>query len=237
LARTAGHTGERLFLMDELIEKIGYCVERGKVDKASPFPGDMKGLEGADELTQQAITAGLAPDGILRGCIHGMERVGERFSRNEVFVPEMLMAAKAMKSVTTRLKPFFQSGTVQTKGTFIIGTVAGDLHDIGKNLVSMFIEGNGWSVVDLGVDVKSAKFMDAIGRNPGCVVGLSALLTTTITAMSATIKDIKSRCPDRTLIVGGAPLNETIAKDMGASGYARDPQSAVSWLATVGVAA
>ena len=223
--------------MDELIEKIGYCVERGKVDKASPFPADMKGLEGADELTQQAIIAGVAPDRILSGCIGGMERVGERFSRNEVFVPEMLMAAKAMKSVTTRLKPFFQSGTVHAKGTFIIGTVAGDLHDIGKNLVSMFIEGNGWSVVDLGVDVKSAKFMDAIGKNPGCVVGLSALLTTTINAMAVTVKEIRSHYPEMKIIVGGAPLSETIAKDLGASGYARDPQAAVSWLSTVGIAA
>lgn len=223
--------------MNELVEKIGLCVERGKINKASPYPGDMKGLDGAEELSRQAIEAGMSAEAILQSCIRGMERVGEKFSRNEVFVPEMLMAAKAMKAVTANLKPFFKAGSVQTKGTFIIGTVAGDLHDIGKNLVSMFIEGNGWEVIDLGVDVKPAKFIEKIRENPGCVVGLSALLTTTIVSMSKTVQEIRASFPDINIIVGGAPLTSDIAREMGASGYARDPQDAVTWLSSLKAAA
>jgi 5-methyltetrahydrofolate--homocysteine methyltransferase len=223
--------------MNELIEKIGVCVERGKINKASPYPADMKGLDGADEFVRQAVTEGLAAEEILQSCIAGMTRVGEKFSRNEVFVPEMLMAAKAMKTVTGHLKPFFQAGTVKQRGTFIIGTVAGDLHDIGKNLVSMFIEGNGWNVIDLGVDVKSQKFIDKISEYPGCVVGLSALLTTTIESMRKTVQDIRSRFEDIIIIVGGAPLTPDIAQEVGATAYARDPQGAVAWLSTIGGAA
>lgn len=221
--------------MSELIEKIGICVERGKVNKTSPFPPDMKGLDGADEYTKLAIEAGTSADAILQACNDGMQRVGEKFGKNLVFVPELLMAAKAMHAVMAHLKPFFQSGTVKTKGTFILGTVAGDLHDIGKNLVSMVIEGNGWKVIDLGVDVKAPRFIQKISENPGCVVGLSALLTTTIANMANTIKEIKTTSPTTKVIVGGAPLTAGSAQEMGADGYARDPQAAVALLNSIGV--
>ena len=154
--------------MDELVEKIGVCIERGKVNKSSPYPNDMKGQEGADELTKQALDASVGPDAILRACNDGMQRIGDRFSKCEVFVPELLMAAKAMNAVMAHLKPYFQSGTVKAKGKFVIGTVAGDLHDIGKNLVSMVVEGNGWEVIDLGVDVQSSKFIEKIKEHPDC---------------------------------------------------------------------
>jgi methanogenic corrinoid protein MtbC1 len=216
--------------MDEFIIKIGLCVERGKVNKSSPYPADMKGLDGADELTRQALESGVGPDGILQACTEGMRRMGEKFGRNEVFVPDLLMSAKAMNAVMAHLKPFFKSGSVKAKGKFVVGTVAGDLHDIGKNLVKMVVEGNGWEVVDLGVDVKSAKFMEAIERHPGCFVGLSTLLTTTMVIMSKTIKEIKARFPDTTVIVGGAPLSMKAAEAMGANGYAPDPQRAVAFL-------
>jgi methanogenic corrinoid protein MtbC1 len=219
--------------MDELIEKIVQCVERGKVNKASPFPASMKGADGADELTRQALDAAVGPDRILQACNDGMRRIGEKFGRNEVFVPDLLMAAKAMNAVMAHLKPFFRSGSVKVKGKFVIGTVAGDLHDIGKNLVSMVIEGNGWAVVDLGVDVKAAKFIEAIEHNPGCFVGLSTLLTTTMAAMSKTIGEIKARFPATTVIVGGAPLSEKAAREMGADGYSPDPQGAVAFLNAV----
>jgi 5-methyltetrahydrofolate--homocysteine methyltransferase len=220
--------------MNELVQKIGQCVERGKVNKVSPFPADMKGLDGADEYTKQAIEAKVGPDLILQACNDGMQRIGEKFGRNEVFVPELLMAAKAMQAVMAHLKPFFKTGTVKTKGKFILGTVAGDLHDIGKNLVAMVIEGNGWEVIDLGVDVKPAKFLQKIGENLGCVVGLSALLTTTMANMADTIKQIKASYSDVRVIVGGAPLTEKTAVEMGADGYARDPQNAVAWLNSIG---
>jgi len=213
-----------------LTDQIAQAIERGKVDLNSPYPPDLAGQIGADELTQQAIEAGTDPESILAACNTGMQKIGEKFGRNEVFVPELLMAAKAMSAVMTHLKPFFQAGTVKAKGTFILGTVAGDLHDIGKNLVNMVISGNGWEVIDLGVDVKPAKFLEAIEKHPGCVVGLSALLTTTMANMAKTVTDIKAKFPDTVVVVGGAPLNDKHAVDMGADGYAKDPQAAVAFL-------
>ncbi|HVN48473.1 MAG TPA: corrinoid protein [Bacteroidota bacterium] len=216
--------------MHELVEKIGLFVERGKVNKTSPFPPDLRGQDGADEITKEALAAGVAPDEILQACNDGMQRIGARFGRNEVFVPELLMAAKAMHAVMAHLKPFFKSGTVKTKGKFVLGTVAGDLHDIGKNLVSMVVEGNGWEVIDLGVDVKPAKFIDAVQKNPGCIVGLSALLTTTMASMAKTVQEIKAQFPSTSIIVGGAPLTKEAADKMGADGYSPDPQGAVAFL-------
>ena len=223
--------------MNELVDKITLCIERGKVNLASPYPKDMKGQEGADELAKQALAAGAGPEAILGACNEGMQRIGAKFGRGEAFVPELLMAAKAMNAVMAHLKPFFQSGTVKPKGKFVLGTVAGDLHDIGKNLVSMVVSGNGWEVVDLGVDVKPAKFLDAIRANPGCVVGLSALLTTTMVNMAGTVKDIKAQFPNTVIIVGGAPLSAEAAAQMGADGYAHDPQAAAGFLAKFAVAA
>ncbi len=216
--------------MNEIVEKIGQCVERGKINKASPFPSNMKGEDGADELTKQALETDVKPDAILQACNDGMQRIGERFSKNEVFVPELLMAAKAMHAVMAHLEPFFKSGTVKVKGKFVLGTVAGDLHDIGKNLVRMVVEGNGWEVVDLGVDVKPAKFLDAIKNSPGCIVGLSALLTTTMANMSKTVQEIKANYPSTSIIVGGAPLTMDAALKMGADGYSPNPQGAVAFL-------
>jgi len=216
--------------MNELIEKISICVERGKVNKSSPYPKDLAGQDGADELTKQVLDLGIGPDIILNACNVGMQRIGERFGRNEVFVPELLMAAKAMNAVMAHLKPFFKSGAVKAKGKFILGTVAGDLHDIGKNLVSMVIEGNGWEVIDLGVDVKTGKFLEKIKENSECVVGLSALLTTTMASMTKTVQEIKSQFPKTKIIVGGAPLSQKTAELMGADGYAPDPQGAVAFL-------
>ena len=128
--------------MNELIVKIGQCVERGKINKVSPYPNDMKGMDGADELTKQALEAAVGPDAILQACNDAMQRIGERFSRNEVFVPELLMAAKAMQAVMVHLEPFFKTGSIKAKGKFVLGTVAGDLHEIGKNIFSMTIEGS-----------------------------------------------------------------------------------------------
>lgn len=216
--------------MDALVEKISICVERGKVNKSSPYPKDLAGQDGADELTRQALDSGIDPDGILQACNIGMQKIGERFGRNEVFVPELLMAAKAMNAVMAHLKPFFKAGTVKAKGKFLLGTVAGDLHDIGKNLVSMVVEGNGWQVIDLGVDVKPVKFIEKIKENPDCIVGLSALLTTTMANMSKTVQEIKGQFPNIKIIVGGAPLSHKAAEQMGADGYAPDPQGAVAFL-------
>jgi 5-methyltetrahydrofolate--homocysteine methyltransferase len=159
-----------------------------------------------------------------------MDIVGKKFSEKKIFVPQMLISAKAMNAAMEHLKPYFQSGAVKKKGLFIIGTVAGDLHDIGKNLVGMIVEGAGWEVLDLGVDVNSRKFLDAIGSHKDAVVGLSALLTTTMANMKTIAQDIKQQYPEVPLIIGGAPVNENFKTEIGADGYAPDPQGAVSYL-------
>jgi methanogenic corrinoid protein MtbC1 len=217
--------------MADLLEQIAVCIERGKVNVASPYPPDMKGQDGADELVKRALDSGVAPDDVLaKGLIIGMGRVGQKFSENKVFVPDLLMAAKAMSAGMAHLKPFFESGQAHHKGTFVIGTVQGDLHDIGKNLVGMVIEGGGWKVVDLGVDVSAEKFLKGVQDNPGAVVGLSALLTTTMINMEKTVKLVKEKVPGTKVIVGGAPLTAEFAKKIGADSYSPDPQGALNFL-------
>jgi len=217
--------------MSEIIEKIAHCIEFGKINKVSPYPPDMKGMDGADELTKQALEQGVEPGIILnQGFVVGMDKVGKKFSENKVFVPQMLMSAKAMSTAMVHIKPFFTSGAVKRKGVVVIGTVAGDLHDIGKNLVSMMVEGGGWEVIDLGVDVKSEKFVETIKQHPGCMVGLSALLTTTMVNMEQIVKDIKAVAPNTKVLIGGAPLNDEFRKKIGADFYSPDPQGAVEYL-------
>ncbi len=216
--------------MSDVVEKLAICVERGKVNKTSPYPPDFKDQDGADEIARQALDNGVKPDQILEGCIIGMDRIGEKFSQNKAFVPELLMAAKAMNAAMVHLKPYFQSGEVKRKGLFVIGTVAGDLHDIGKNLVAMVVEGGGYEVIDLGTDVSTEQFLDTIAEHQKCVVGLSALLTTTMTNMEGTVKAIKEKYPDVNVIVGGAPLTKEFANRIGADAYSPDPQGAMAFL-------
>jgi methanogenic corrinoid protein MtbC1 len=217
--------------MEGILEKILEVVEFGKVDKNAPYPPQMKGQDGAFEHTKTAIDGGIAPQRILEeALIPAMARVGKKFSENKIFVPQMLMSAKAMGASMVQLKPFFSSGALKTKGTFIIGTVKGDLHDIGKNLVSMMIEGGGWTIVDLGVDVSSEKFIDAIKKNPGAIVGLSALLTTTMSSMENIVGEIKKQVPGTKIFVGGAPVNNDFCEKIGADFYAPNPQIAVDCL-------
>jgi 5-methyltetrahydrofolate--homocysteine methyltransferase len=220
--------------MDSILEKLGAAVEFGKVDKNSPYPPNMKGQDGADELAKDALEVGVAPTSILTDAlVPAMDRVGQKFSENKIFVPQMLMSAKAMGAAMNHLKPFFQSGDVKTKGTFIIGTVKGDLHDIGKNLVAMMVEGGGWSIVDLGVDVNEDTFNQTIAEHPGAIVGLSALLTTTMANMEEIVQKIKEVNPDTKVIVGGAPLNDEFRAKIGADFYSPDPRGAVTYLNTL----
>lgn len=222
--------------MESLLIKLGECVEKGKVDKASPYPPQMKDQDGANEITKQALDAGVKPGSILENAlVPAMERVGQSFSEGKIFVPQMLMSAKAMGASMLHLKPFFKSGEVKAKGTFIIGTVKGDLHDIGKNLVAMMVEGAGWSIVDLGVDVNEQKFNMAIAENPGAVVGLSALLTTTMVNMEEIVAKIREQHKDTRVIIGGAPLNTDFCTKIGADYYSPDPRGAVDYLKQLAV--
>ncbi|HOF20796.1 MAG TPA: corrinoid protein [Bacteroidales bacterium] len=217
--------------MDDLLIKLSRCVELGKTDKSSPYPPDMKGQDGADELARQALDKGITPDSILEeALIPAMAIVGNKFSNKEIYVPQMLMAAKAMNSAMKHLKPYFQSGETRRKGKFIIGTVSGDLHDIGKNLVAMMIEGGGWEVIDLGVDVSTEKFLKALEDNPGAFIGLSALLTTTMENMKKTVSAVREKYPASKILVGGAPVTMDYCQKIGADFYSPDPQGAVNYL-------
>lgn len=180
------------------------------------------------ELVEKEIAAGGEVDSILNdGLIGAMDEVGARFSKGDLFVPEMLMAAQAMKAGLDILKPHLSTGATEAKGTVVIGTVKGDLHDIGKNLVAMMMEGAGFNVVDLGVDVDSATFLKAANDNSAKVVALSALLTTTMPAMEQTVKAFKEAGTEAKVIVGGAPVTGTFAEQIGAEGYSEDAPSAV----------
>ena len=217
--------------MEEILEKLLEAVEFGKVDKKSPYPPQLRGQDGSHELTISAIETGVKPKQILEDAlIPAMERVGKKFSENKIYVPQMLMSAKAMGASMFQLKPYFASGEIKTRGTFIIGTVKGDLHDIGKNLVAMMVEGGGWTILDLGVDVGSDRFIEAMKNNPGAVVGLSALLTTTMVNMGEIVSSIKEKLPETKIIIGGAPVNIDFCQKIGADYYAPDPQRAVDYL-------
>jgi len=223
--------------MDDLLKKIAYCVEFGKINLQSPYPPDMKGQQGADELTKEALDKGIDAEDILqKGLVIGMEKVGIKFRENKIFVPQVLMSAKAMNTAISHLKPYFQSGSVKRKGTFVIGTVAGDLHDIGKNLVAMMVEGNGWEVIDLGTDVNSQRFVEELKNHPGSYVGLSALLTTTMINMEEIVKEVKASIPETKVLIGGAPVSEDFKMKIGADFYSADPQGAVEYLNAMAMA-
>ena len=180
-------------------------------------------------LVQEAIDEGSAPTDILNAMIDAMGIVGEKFKNNEIFVPEMLVAAKAMKKGVAVLKPLLGSGSSSVAGKFIIGTVAGDLHDIGKNLVAMMIESAGFEVIDLGVDVPIDKFIQAIRENPDVkIVGLSALLTTTMPSLRDTVAALNKEDFRKNIkiMVGGAPISQEFADEIGADAYTPDAASA-----------
>jgi len=220
--------------MSELLEKLAVCVERGKVDKTTPFPPDMNGMEGADELTKQALEEGVGPDRILNDALMvGMKAVGDKFEEGSAFIPDMLISAKAMNAAMNHLQPFLESGAVELKGTFILGTVSGDLHDIGKNIVGMVLKGSGWKIIDLGVDVSPEQFLSAIEENPGSHVGMSALLTTTMTQMGKTHEQIKAKYPETKVFIGGAPVSRSFCEEIGADGYFPDPNKFVKYLDTI----
>ena len=202
----------------------------GRADKNASYPPNKKGQPGVVELVQEALKEGVSPNDVLvKGLIAGMDIVGKRFKANEIYVPEVLIAARAMKAGMAILKPLLADTGIKPTGTFIIGTVKGDLHDIGKNLVSMMMEGAGFNVVDLGVDVQPAKFVDIIKKNPDSLVGMSALLTTTMMGMKETLESIKKEgaAGKVKVMIGGAPVTQKFADEIGADGYAPDAASAV----------
>jgi len=217
--------------MNEILQQLSLCIEKGRVNKDSNYPPDMKGMPGAVELTHQALNNGIPAQDVLNlGFLPGMKIVGDKFKAGTIFLPEVLISAKAMSSSMELLKPYFKSGEINYKGKVIMGTVAGDLHDIGKNIVKMVLEGGGWQVVDLGINVSAEKFVEAIKTNSAKVVGLSALLTTTMQNMNEIIKKIKSETNDVVVIVGGAPVTKAFADSINADEYFSDPQGMLDYL-------
>jgi 5-methyltetrahydrofolate--homocysteine methyltransferase len=181
-----------------------------------------------EEMTKSEIASGTGTQKILNeGLIAAMDEVGTRFSKGLLFVPEMLAAARAMKAGLAILKPVLAKAESNTIGTVVIGTVKGDLHDIGKNLVAMMIEGAGFTVIDLGVDVDATGFLSAAKENSADIVALSALLTTTLPAMEATVRAFSEEGVEVKTMVGGAPVTQSFADKIGAGGYAGDAARAV----------
>lgn len=190
----------------------------------------------AEALVQKALADGLAPEAILSdGLIAAMNEVGTRFESGDFFVPEMLIAARAMQAGLAILKPKLVQGGIQARGRVVIGTVKGDLHDIGKNLVAMMLEGAGFEIVDLGTDAGPERYVQAVRESGANLVGMSALLTTTMNNMKSIIQALEAAGlrSQVKIMVGGAPVTEAFAKDVGADGYAPDASRAVALAKTL----
>lgn len=216
--------------MQDYVEQIATCIARGKVSRSSWWPPEMKDQDGADEIAASALANGLEPGTLLQGCMLGMDRIGKEFSEGKAAVTNLVISGVAMNTVLKHLKPFLQSGEVKRKGTFVIGSVLGDLHDIGKNLISMIITGGGFEVIDLGVNVPTKRFLEAISQHPGCSVGLSALLTTTMPMMRDGVQAIKQTYPDTKVLIGGGPITHDFCTRIGADFYSPNPHDAVEYL-------
>jgi len=201
-------------------EKYFQALSAGKMDEVKA-------------LTQKALDAGVSPDKILKeGLIKAMDRIGILFKNNEIYIPEVLIAARAMHAGLGVLKPILAKSGTSASAKIVIGTVKGDLHDIGKNLVGMMFEGAGFEVIDLGIDVPPEKFVQAAKEHKANAIGMSALLTTTMLQMKSTVEALQAAGLKGKVkaMVGGAPLTDEFAKQIGADGYAPDAASAVNKL-------
>lgn len=188
-------------------------------------------LEPAVEITKEAIAEGVAPQEIInKYMVKAMGEIGKRFEEGKAFVPQLLMSARAMKGALELLKPLLQGSASATLGKIVIGTVKGDLHDIGKNLVASMLEGCGFEVINIGIDIPSEKFIEAVKEHNADILCMSALLTTTMTYMKTVIDEMEqSGIRNKVkIMVGGAPVNEDFAREIGADGYSDNANSAVA---------
>ena len=182
----------------------------------------------AEQVTQSLLQAGAPPDAILeRGLLPGMDIVGQRFKAGQMYLPQVLVAARAMKSSMKLLAPLLAAAKTVSKGTILIGTVRGDVHDIGKNLVSIMLQGSGYRVVDIGIDCPSEKFVAGVREHAPDIVALSAMLTTTMVYMKVVIDDLRANGLTLPVIIGGAPISREYAEAIGATEYARTASDAV----------
>jgi len=198
------------------LNDLSLAVEKGKRNDAKA-------------LTQSLIDEGMKPlDIVEKGLVPGMSAIGEKFKNNEVFVPEMLIAARAMKEAMALLEPLLALAGIKPKHTVVIGTVQGDLHDIGKNLVAMMLKGANFGVVDVGTNVAPEKFIEAAKEHNVSLIALSALLTTTMPAMKTTVEAVRGAgLTNVKIMIGGAPVTQDYSNEIGADGYSADAASAV----------
>ena len=219
---------------EELIEKISFNVIQGRVDKEDEgFDEGLEGQPGVIELVQEALEACVDPKSIvLKGLTESMEIVGEKFEQEEYLIPDMLASAECVGAAMDILNPHLAEAGVENRGKFIIATVADDLHDIGKNIVSIMLKGAGYEVIDLGADVPTERIIEAVGEHQAPFLGLSALLTTTMRVMGD-VTDQLSKAGLRdgvSVLIGGAPTSDGFAKEIGADAYCRDAFEAIDML-------
>ncbi len=202
-------------MIEELLKELSTAVIDGNKDKSV-------------EITNKLLELGLSAKEILdNGLLPGMDVVGVRFRDNIIFVPQVLISARAMKSSLAILEPLLSKSDLRGSGTIVIGTVKGDIHDIGKNIVAMMLRSSGFSVIDLGIDTKVEKFLEAIKNEQADIVGMSALLTTTMGYMKTVIDRLKSEQINIKTMIGGAPISKAFADQINADGYAKNASDAV----------
>lgn len=201
--------------MDQLLKDLSEAVIAGNKERC-------------EALTRELLLGGSEPKQILDGgLVPGMDVVGARFRDNIIFVPEVLISARAMKGSLAILEPLLSAANVKEIGTFVIGTVKGDIHDIGKNIVGMMLRGAGFKVVDLGIDTRAEKFIAAVRQEKAQIVGMSALLTTTMGYMKTVIEQLRTEGLNVRTMIGGAPVSQAFAEKIGADAYARNATEAV----------
>lgn len=218
-------------MIEQILDEIRDNVIRGHERRGGKYPRNTLEEPGVFEFVTEAMAAGLSVDDILyKGLIAGMEITGDKFSRGEYFVPEMLFSARAMKTGLEILRPLLVHRQELILGKVILGTMQGDMHDIGKNLVGMMLEGAGFEIIDLGVNQPAVSFVNAAKMNPNAVIGLSALLTITMQKMPDVIQAIHTAGLTNKVIIGGAPVTSRFAEEAGADGYAKNATDAVKLL-------
>ncbi len=212
----------------ELLEQIKESVIKGHVDISSSYPPDLRGKPGVKDLVQEALDKNISVSKILNeALITAMSVVGKKFSDGEYFVPDMLLSAQSMKGGMQLIEPFLKAEKTKKIGTIILGTVKGDMHDIGKNLVGMMLEGGGFEVIDLGINTPEEVFVEKAKLYPNAVIGMSALLTTTMQNMRVTLRALRDNGLDNKVIIGGAAISQRFADEIEADGYTRDASNSV----------
>lgn len=211
-----------------IIDEVKENVIRGHIDINSKYPPDLREKPGVKDLVRKAVDEQISVSKILKeGLIAGMEIVGKKFTDGEYFVPDMLLSAQAMKSGMQILEPLLKGDDTKKLGTVIIGTVKGDMHDIGKNLVRMMLEGGGFEVIDLGINTPPEKFIEKAKEYPRAIIGMSALLTTTMENMRTSIKALRDNGLENKVIIGGAATSQKFADEINADGFTRDAAQSV----------